>query len=392
MFAPFRGLLFDPAVVGDVAAATSPPYDVIAPGERRALAEQSPYNVVRLLLPDEGAGQYQAAGALFSSWRSGGALRPDPIPQYYLYEMEWQSEGTPHLARGVVGSLVVEPLGSRILPHEATMAGTRADRYAVMESMMANLDPIVALSASPRLGALLETDGLARVKVTAGSVTHRLSDITDEARIAQIAREVAAHAVSIADGHHRYTTALAFAGDRGGGGWDAIMAVVAPAQGSGLTVAPYHRFLEDTLFDPEAVADAFFVESAAPRGPQEPGTLVVVANGLAWLLTPRTKALAGLADPLRVASAAVARDVLYPLLGVDETAARYSPNAADVIARAADGGTGVLVAAVTEHAIAAASEAGIRFPQKTTYFTPKPRAGLVIRAFDVADDQPERRP
>ena len=389
MFTPFSGILFDPNIIAPTSGeATSPPYDVISPDDRARLVASSPYNVVRLLLPEGGEERYQEAATALADWRAAQILRTDPEPMFYIYEMTHTSlQGEPQTARGVLGSLIVEPLGGRIVGHEETMAKHRADRMALLTTTEANLDVIVALSAAPALGRLLEPTGAARLEFDAGGVHHRLFDLSDPDRIAAISQAVATHGVSIADGHHRYTTALGYAErrdpDHAGGPWDGILTFLTPAEGSGLIVAPYHRVFPRFDFDPTRVASAFAVESIAPEAPTDPGDLVVVRRAEGWLLRPHEAALASLAEPLRSASAAVAREVLYPLLGVSEDDAWYTPDAERAIADAPEDGAGLLVAPVPESSIAAASEAGIRFPQKSTYFMPKPRAGLVIRSFDA---------
>jgi uncharacterized protein (DUF1015 family) len=390
MFSPFTGLLFDPDRVAPTSGdATSPPYDVIDAEERVRLLERSPYNVVRLLLAARGDKRYQQAAALLSSWRQTELLRPDPGPRYYLYEMDYRRpDDSLVTARGVVGALHVEPLGIRILPHEETMAKHRADRTAVLTATEANLDLIVALSASPDLGDLLAPTGAPRLDFTVEEVRHRLTDITDLERIEAISSAVAGHAVSIADGHHRYTTALAYREMREAkgeiGSWDGIMAMVAPAEGSGLRVAPYHRLFASGVLDESALTDSFEVLPTEPAEPTEPGTLVTVSRERSLFLRPRADRLASLPGPWREAGAAVAREILYPALGLAEDAAEYTPDWERAVAAAqSGGGIAVLTAPVSEHAIADASDAGLRFPQKTTFFTPKPRAGLVARVFDT---------
>jgi uncharacterized protein (DUF1015 family) len=390
MLQPFRGTFFDPAAVSDTGAVTSPPYDVIDDHERERLRLASPHNVVRLLLPEGGGERYQQAGRTLRSWHRDGVLVDDPEPRLYLYQMTWTELGRQRVARGVVGALLLAELGDRVLPHEETMAGTRADRLAVLEATRANLDPIVALSASPDLLPLLVGEGAPRVAALASGVEHELFDIAGDAA-QRIVSTVDAHTMSIADGHHRYTTALGYAAGRGPGPWSRILTVVAPAQGSGLRVAPYHRTFATAVLDRERLRTAFTVEDADPIPPTEPGAVVLVDSAGAVLLRPHPEALDHLPPPWREASAAVARELLYPLLGVGEQDAVYTPDRDVALATAAGGGLAVLVSPVTEHAIAAASEARLRFPQKTTFFTPKPRAGLVLRLFDV-EPEPDASP
>ena len=389
MFSPFTGLLFDPTRVPSIGDATSPPYDVISPDDRRDLMARSPYNVVRLLLSPPDDPTYQQAAALLHTWRAEERLVLDPTERFYLYLMDYDApDGGRRTARGVLGALDLIDIGDRVVGHEETMAKHRADRLAVLTATEANLDVIIALSSSPDLAPLLEPTGEPRLDFTTpDGVRHRLYDITDPKRIVAISSRVGEHPVAIADGHHRYTTYLGYRKTReveeGAGPWGAILALVAPAEGSGLTVGPYHRLFLEFPFDPDAVADAFVVDPGPPTVPTAPGSLVVATRTTAWLLTPRREALEALPAPWREASPAVARELLYPRLGVSEDSATYISDGAEAVAAAAGlpDGAALLVAPVSEHAIAEAGEMGVRFPQKTTYFIPKPRAGLAIRVF-----------
>jgi uncharacterized protein (DUF1015 family) len=386
MFSPFAGLLFDPAHLPSIGDATSPPYDVISERERLELMARSPYNVVRLLLAEADDPEYREAARLLSAWRSEGSLVADESSRFYLYEMDYVSNGAHRTARGVLGGLELVDLGTEVVPHEETMAKHRADRLAVLTATQANVDPIIALSSSPDLAPLLAPPGAPRLRFTTpDGISHRLYDVADPETLEAIAAAVAAHPVSIADGHHRYTTALGYRRDREAagdihGGWSAIMTLVAPAEGSGLTIGPYHRVFADFPFDPAAVTSSFTVTRG--RATLEAGDLAVVAGETSWTLRPTPQALASLPEPWRAASPAVAREILYPLLGISEDQADYVADAAGAVAAAPAGGAALLVAPVTEHAIAAAGDMGLRFPQKTTYFVPKPRAGLVMRTFD----------
>ena len=390
MFSPFTGLLFDPTRVPSIGDATSPPYDVISSDDRDDLLARSPYNVVRLLLAAPDDPTYQQAADLLQTWRDEQRLVLDPTERFYLYLMDYDApDGSRKTARGVLGALDLIDIGDRVVGHEETMAKHRADRLAVLTATEANLDVIIALSSSPDLAPLLESVGDPRLDFTTpDGVRHRLYDITDPERIAAIAQRVDEHPVAIADGHHRYTTYLGYRKTRdaedGAGPWGAILALVSPAEGSGLTVGPYHRLFHEFPFDPDAVADAFVVEPGPPAVPAAPGSLTVSTPAATWLLTPRPEALGALPAPWREASPAVARELLYPRLGISEDSASYVADAAEAVAAAAGlpDGAALLVAPVSEHAISAAGEMGIRFPQKTTYFIPKPRAGLTIRVFD----------
>lgn len=389
MFSPFTGLLFDTQRIGSIADATSPPYDVIDAAEHAELLAASPFNVVRLLLSSADDPSYTQAARLFAEWRRDRILVADLAPRFYLYSMEYTYEGTRREARGVLGALEVMELGERVVPHEETMAKHRADRYSVLDATRANVDPIIGLSSSPDLAALLAHEGPWRLDFTTpDGVRHRLQPVDEPTRIAALASAVSNHSVAIADGHHRYTTALAFRRDReaegaAGEGWNGIMTLVAPAEGSGLTCGPYHRIFTDFPFDPTVVGDVFHIAEGAPTAPTEPGDLTVVTTDGSWHLRATTAALEPLPGPWRDASPAVARELLYPRLGLTEDHASYVPSADAAVAAVEDGGAALLVAPVSERAMAEAGETALRFPQKSTFFVPKPRAGLVLRAFDL---------
>lgn len=388
MFLPFSGWLFNTETVVDLGKATSPPYDVISERDREDLLARSPYNIVRLLLPGRDPADYHHAAELLADWREHRVVIEDDDPRFYLYEIEYDDgNGGRRLAKGIIGALELVPFGSGVVPHEETMGKHRDDRMSLLEATQANLDPIIALSAAPELPSLVgHPAGTPRLAFEEQDGTlHRLYDVVDPEAVAAIESAVASHPVAIADGHHRYATARAHrerkAATAGSGPWDFIMAMVAPAEGSGLTIGPYHRLLPDLDFDRDAVLDAFEVSDQDPEPPRRAGHLVLVRNGIAVRLHPREEALSPLPPPWRQASTAVARELLYPRLGVDEEDARYMSDARDAVAAVASGsGTAVLVAPVPEHAVAEAGELGLRFPTKTTYFTPKPRAGLVVRS------------
>lgn len=386
MFSPFTGLLLNADRVGDVGSATSPPYDVISPQERRDLLSASPYNVVRVLLAPPEDPEYRDAAATLGSWKQDEAVTSDDGVRFYLYFMDYvDASGVSRTARGVLGALDLMTPGERIVPHEETRAKHRADRMAAMTATKTNVDVIIGLSGSPDLQALLEPGSDPHLDFSSpDNVRHRLWKVRDGEQSEQIQTAVSAHSVSIADGHHRYLTALAYADERSSPGpWNAILAFVAPAEGSGLTVGPYHRVFGEFPFTPDGVRDRFDVVPAPAAAPDAPGSLVVASPAGCWLLTPRNDALTELPRPWQAASPAVARELLYPAVGVTEDAATYVPGADEALAAVATGSTAILTAPVSEAAIAHAGELGLRFPSKTTFFVPKPRAGLVMRS--IAD-------
>lgn len=389
LFAPFRGSLFDPDLVTDIPQATCPPYDVINSADELRYRESSDHNLVKLLLAGPGDATYNEAARLLKSWRLDGSLRTDPDPRFYLYRIEYTDEtGAQQVAAGVIGALALLPLGGRILPHEETMPKTKADRLAVLTATGANLDLIIALTSSPDFARLLEAPGPVRLSFEVEGVHHSLFDIVDPDSIATISAVVGSHPVAIADGHHRYATGLEYqAAQSGTGPWDSIMAFLVPAQGSGLTIGPTHRVFPQAAVQPSRLTDRFEIEPSAATAPLEPGSIVLVPGAGHHQgpvrLTPRPARLSQLPGPWQQASPAVARELLYELLDVTESDASYfaDPQQALAAGAAHSEGAVALMATVSEEAISAATEAGLRFPQKSTFFVPKPRSGLVVRCF-----------
>lgn len=390
LFAPFRGSLFDPAEVSDIPSATCPPYDVINEADERRYRAGAEHNVVRLLLAGPDDPTYQEAARLLTDWRRNGNLRTDPEPRFYLYRMRYTDEtGIEHTAGGIIGALALLPFGEQILPHEETMPKTKADRLAVLGATRANLDLIIALTPSADFPALLETSEPPRLSFEIDGVHHSLFDITDPHAIDAISSAVASNPVAIADGHHRYTTGLQYQDlQRGPGPWDSIMAFLVPTQGSGLTIGPTHRVFPRVSYDLSRLGQRFTIEPGDAVPPRQPGTIVLVPGPAhrsgPVSLVPRPDRLALLPEPWRQASPAVARELLYELLDADESQATYFADPQEAL-QAAGGnleGAVALMATVSEQAVSAATEAGLRFPQKTTFFVPKPRSGLVIRCFE----------
>ena len=141
---PFRGLRFDPGVVGEHAQVTTPPYDVISPEARDAYEAMSPYNVVRLILARPGPGDdpearsdgttgYRHVADLLAAWRDEGVLRRDQSPCLYVYEEIYHLGGEPRVQRGVLASVALDDTGTWVVPHERTMAAPVADRLRLLE-------------------------------------------------------------------------------------------------------------------------------------------------------------------------------------------------------------------------------------------------------------------
>ena len=219
---PFRGLYFNPAQVDNLTEVVTPPYDVISPDERAAFAARSPYNMVHLILPEPQPGddrlnnRYTRAAARFRQWLREQVLVRAPEPAYYYWETEFQLGGRTYIRRGFATLVRLEPLGRGvIIPHEQTFSAIKADRLELFKASRAHFSPIFSLYPDPEDLVIKEMQRFkpARPLMEFTDVEgriQRLFPVTDPQALAAVYRHLAPSPLYIADGHHRYETALAF--------------------------------------------------------------------------------------------------------------------------------------------------------------------------------------
>jgi uncharacterized protein (DUF1015 family) len=217
----FRGIRYDLGHVGSLSNVVAPPYDVIDADLQRALYEKHPANVVRLILnrdergDDEHNNRYTRAARLFRSWRREGVLFTEAQPSIYAYHQVFVEGGTSHTRRGFICRVRLEPFGEgRIYPHEETHGGPKADRLKLWHACRANLSQIFSLYPDDQntVQGILEAaiGGVAPLEATDHlGVIHRLWPVSDGQVITRIVAAMAGRPMYIADGHHRYETALA---------------------------------------------------------------------------------------------------------------------------------------------------------------------------------------
>jgi uncharacterized protein (DUF1015 family) len=249
---PFIGLHFDRARIRSFADVTAPPYDVISPAEHARFLAASPFNVIRLDLGHEpgrpdGHDRYERAAADLTEWRRAGILVPTPAERYFPYEMTFSLHGRRRRLRGLVAAVDLEDWGGDIVPHERTMAAPVEDRLQLMRALEANLSSIYTVFPGPRpeLAEWLDelTEGGAEAElVDADGVEHRMWEASPEPGVAGwLEREP----LMIADGHHRYATALRYRDERrrsaGPGPWDAVLMFLVDGALEEPPVLPFHR-------------------------------------------------------------------------------------------------------------------------------------------------------
>ena len=390
-FDPFVGLRYGPDA-DDISGVICPPYDVIDEAQRRALEAEHEANIVRLELPQPDAehDRYRAAAELLRRWRApGGPLALDDGEAFYVYRMGFHDEaGRPRQTTGVLGALHLEPPGDGILPHERTTPKDKQDRLDLLRATRTNLSPIWGLTLAPGLSQLAELGSPPDARATdMDGVHHRLWRVTSPGIIDAIAGTVASAPVVVADGHHRFEVGLAYQAEQGAGGpQDAILALVVELSEDQLFVAPVHRLLSGLPagWAPPAWSEWFEVTPmAAPDGGVvdrlvASGGMGVVTRQGAWLLRPRAALEKAAPMPLDSSRLEV---VLEQMPGLT---VRYQHGWAAAVGAVAndDADAAVLLRPATVPQIAEAARRRERMPPKTTFFTPKPATGMVLRGLD----------
>jgi uncharacterized protein (DUF1015 family) len=432
--APLTPLRYDLArLQHGLANVVAPPYDVISPDQRAELAAKDPHNVVHLILPQgEGDEKYAHAAKLLAEWRAKGILARDSEPGFYRYDQSFlppSGEGKAITRRGFLALVRLEPLAAGIvLPHERTLTGPKEDRLKLFRATRANLSPGFMLYRDPRGeldGPLGSAQPIAEFSTPDG-VHHALAKVTAKDALAAIVHGVARSTLLIADGHHRYETALRYADEAAQGSNDAalrgehrfFMTFLANGDDPNLLVFPTHRLvhsLPSFLFDAMLEgAREWFVVRILPQGASASATLLALkeeakkgpslaaagSDGRVAVLTLRAEVDVG-AHPklglrpevLRRTDVAILHSaILEELLAItpEAQAAKTNllylqdPSASLADVRAGKGQVLFLMNATPVADVRRVAEAGEVMPQKSTFFYPKVLTGLAIHTLDPA--------
>jgi uncharacterized protein (DUF1015 family) len=404
---PFRGYRY--AAVGpDLSKVVAPPYDQISAETQERLHAMSPINIVRVTFGREepGVDTYARARQVLDSWRRDGVLVRDPEPAVYPYHQTYTVEGARITRRGFIAvGEVTDYAENVVLPHERTHAGPKRDRLALLQATRADTGLLFMLVSDPT-GSVLEATApvgppLAEARDLRGE-EHRLWRITDTAAIARVQSLLAPRPVIIADGHHRYETAVEFAREHPEAR-EKLMAFFA-LEAPGLTIFPNHRLVHHV---PDFALPRFLDAArpwfdVVPLGDPltfrpENRRLAVVSGPEAAVLTLRDDAFERLPWPAGTSRAwrSLAVSILHegllrPLLDITEekldarTHVDYTADHAEAIRLARDGHyqAACLIAPTTPAELAAVVQGGELMPQKSTHFYPKLLDGLVFQRFD----------
>ena len=401
---PFKGIRYSSSA--DLKDLTCPPYDVISAEEQARLHDRHPNNAVRLELarPDEGAAKYRNVATTFEGWLSEGVLKEEEREALYVYRQDFEApDGTRRRVVGVLGALQLEPFGesSGVLPHEQTMAGPKEDRLALMRSLPMNVSPIYAIyrgagGLSPFLGDLENRPTEARFADDHG-ILHRLWVITAPAEIQMLAAAIAPGPLVIADGHHRYETALAFHEERKDqpGDHGSILCFCVDADSEGLVVLPYNRAFRSSV--PPNEVDELLRSDLGARPSIGSPTEVLNASSADHpmvFVTAAGESLVGISDQQvvevvgerhpawRALDVVALHQVVLPrLIKDDELELSFSKDEESIRHLVEEGWTaGVLLRAISAAAIVDVAGSGERMPQKASYFWPKAVTGLVFHS------------
>ena len=353
---PFRAVRYSGAAgpLGDLVA---PPYDAVSPEERDLLYTRSPYNVVHLTLPDSP----EEAGRLYRSWLVEGVLEQEDEPAAWLLAEEFVGpDGVARERRGVIVSLAAEPYSTgRVLPHERTHEPIREDRLRLLRAMRAQPEPIFILAGAD-LG--LELPERAPDLQADGSRLWRSAELDLDA--------VAGAELLIADGHHRYESAVEYGGETGAA---RVMALVIPTADQGLHVFPTHRVFTGRP------------DLAAAREGDECASLDDALGRLAAAPCERSAAVAVRRGSIELV---LGREGELDVELVDRQGLEgisYTHHAFEAVAAVEEGGADVafLLREPKVDDVFAVARSGKRMPQKSTYFYPKPLSGLLFHPVEL---------
>ena len=413
---------------GDPAELTCPPYDIISEAERTAFLAKNEHNVIRLELP-KGENPYNGAGETLRSWLSDGILQCDEDAGIYIYEEEFLTgvdHGDKKSLKGIVSLVRVEDFAAGVvLPHEETLSKAKQDRFELMKATNCNFSQIYSLYIDEQGETQKRIDrlsaGTPRYEFSDGLVTHRLWIVNDKLALEAFRADFTDRKLYIADGHHRYETAINYRNHcRENAVWapgsEFVMMMLVDMAHPGLVVFPTHRLVRDfedfsaekvltgsaEYFDITPLSGAEEIEpqlKADYDAGQKAIVFVYTENGAPAYAKMTLKDLAVMAELLPEKSDASRQldvSVLHTLvleriLGIDkENMANqknltYTRSLEEALQSAADGTSqcAFILNPTRVEEIGAVAAAGEKMPQKSTYFYPKLITGLVMNNLEA---------
>jgi len=428
---PFRGIRYNPEKFSDYKSLITPPYDVIDSNYQDELYSREPHNIVRIdygkTLPEDNdtSNRYTRAAKTFSTWLEDGVLVRDAEPALYYVEEDYKGEfDKPCTRRGFMAAVRVEDADSGVYrPHEKTLAGPKADRLNLTKATGANLSPVFSLydDAEYKIEAAFDNriskDTSPDIELMSDEgTTIRMWLVKDPAVAKTVADVMKAKSFLIADGHHRYETALNYRNfmaaknpaHTGHESWNYVLMYLVNLWSEGLSVLPTHRavfgleaFNSSTFID--ELKEYFEVEKCVEGLPRLLEALrkvrgekqafgVIAEGGTLYMASLRTsvdtsKVFSNKPEALQKLDVTLLHGlIIEKILGIDEKAQeeqrnlKYVKNAEELLKRVEDGEAqlGFLMNPTPVNQVKDAAETGERMPQKSTYFFPKIVTGLVL--------------
>jgi uncharacterized protein (DUF1015 family) len=413
---PFKGVLYNVPRISKVSGEDllAPPYDIITHEYQEELYQKSPYNVVRIDFGKEypedndSENKYTRARSFLETWLKEEIMITGTEPCFYAYEVSYYSGGLEKRLRGVLGLVKLEELGKgNIYPHECTHSKPKKDRLSLLRYCDANISPIFSLYNSPEqktsgiLAAVTRDKPYIEARDMDGAV-HRLWTIADKEQISVISGELKDKTVFIADGHHRYETALEFQKEKGAGKaplnspnpYDYVLMFLANMSDEGLTILPAHRLVrkipEDAL---ERISSAFSVEAVS-------GNFDIAEtlegkdhclgfyrnNDTQWhLLRFREGDLSDIPPAQRTLDVTILHElILKKLLNVNDIAYEMDVDRSLDLVRKNEYEAVFFLNPTKVQEVEEVALASSRMPPKSTYFYPKLLTGLVLNKFNFS--------
>jgi uncharacterized protein (DUF1015 family) len=425
---PFSGIQYAPEFRSHLAELVTPPYDVISPEQQNTFYERNPNNIIRLELGRDEPGddrlnnRYTRAAAAFAEWRMRGIMRQESQPVMYLYRQGFSHDGRTLWRTSLLTAVRLKPWEAGVvLPHEHTMSKPKDDRLKLLRACAANLSPLMSLYEDPQgqLSHVLDrlADQQPEVQFTDDAhEQHRLLTIRDSATLKELQEFFSTRKLFMADGHHRYETALAYRDEiremrkelHPDDAANFVLMSLSAFEDPGLVILPTYRVVKGVPAErlshlSEKLQEHFLVERLSEQTPADLALAALEAEGglgVFVVVTPeqmfRLKVRPAAREPMSATGrsapwckldvAMLQTLVMDHALGLDVEAVTrgdfmsYTRNAAEAMAvvRSGKAQLAVLLRPTRVDQLHDVAAIGEKMPQKSTHFYPKLITGLVI--------------
>ena len=422
---PFRGICYNQRIVGDLARVLCPPYDVISPEQRKHYYEKSSHNAIRLEFPAESLEQtgdrYQRAAIIFQQWLKQGVLQVDRVPSFYLHDHHFEYSGEKRVRRGLIARVKLEPWNSDIHPHEETSSKAKSDRLKLIRACRANFSSLLSLyhdseqKVAPILSHVAQKKPLMSLRAKRSSLpdsdeAHTLWAITEPEVKRELSQFLSSQPLYIADGHHRYETALAYQQERaqeqsltGRGAFNYVMMELVDFSDPGLVVLPVHRLVRNIVPSilmqlGDQLRSFFVLESVTLKAGScqlstdsclgilglEPGSLVVLRRRQDISLEDMMPG--NRSQAYREFGVSILNHIILDavLSGAKDLDVAYTVDFRKAYRQIKEGKyqLAFLLNPPQPEMVKAVADAQDKMPSKSTYFYPKLPAGLIINSLD----------